>query len=361
MILSFNYLKNHFIVRPKIIFLLCSVSLSLVYPNFCQAQDELNTSSLFSSKEILPIKLAFSSKELRKNYKSSTYTSSTMHFKYDNRWDTLLVELKVRGNFRRENCYFPPIKMKIKKARSQGTLFENNKKLKLVLPCLLLKSSNDEIIKEYLAYKLYEPVSPFHFKTRLVDLEFTEIRRKKTKTHHLKVILIEDEKKVAERNDGKVLDRYVHPLAQDPITSTRNALFQFMIGNTDFSTAYQHNQKLLFIDKKIMPLPYDFDMCGLVDASYSVVSNINNNALPISDVTQRLYRGFKRSATITNRVRAEFLKNKQELFNIIDEHKMFFDDSKEYYKTKRYIQEFFFILENDQQFNNKIISKARTK
>ena len=46
----------------------------------------------------------------------------------------------------------------------------------------------------------------------------------------------------------------------DADASVRNAMFQYMIGNTDFSTAYQHNNKLLYIDKLIIPLPYDFDM-----------------------------------------------------------------------------------------------------
>ncbi len=45
-----------------------------------------------------------------------------------------------------------------------------------------------------------------------------------------------------------------------------------MIGNTDYSSAYRHNEKLLFVDGNIMPIPYDFDMSGLVDASYAVVS-----------------------------------------------------------------------------------------
>ena len=166
--------------------------------------------------------------------------------------------------------------MKIKKSSSKETLFEGNKKLKLVLPCKLESDLNDNIIKEYLAYKIYEVVSPYHFKTRELDIEFEEPKGKKTKVYQLKGFLIEDDKKVAKRFDGKVFERYTHPLAMDATTSVQNTFFQYMIGNTDFSVAYQHNGKLLFVNKKIMPLPYDFDMSGSV--SYTHLT------LPTSDL-----------------------------------------------------------------------------
>ena len=127
-----------------------------------------------------------------------------------------------------------------------------NKKLKLVLPCKNEKDLNDNIIKEYLAYKLYEIISPYHFQTRLVDIQFREVKGKKAKDFELKGFLIEDDKKVAKFHDGKVFERFIHPLAMDADTSVQNALFKFMIGNTDFSVAYQHNGKLLYIDKKIL-------------------------------------------------------------------------------------------------------------
>ena len=162
-------------------------------------------------------------------------------------WKTFEVNLRARGNFRSAKCYFPPIKMKIKKANREGTLFSENKTLKLVLPCLQQKEKNDNIIQELLGYKFYEVFSPYHFKTRELDIEFEEPKGKKTKVYQLKGFLIEDDKKVAKRFDGKVFERYTHPLAMDATTSVQNTFFQYMIGNTDFSVAYQHNGKLLFV------------------------------------------------------------------------------------------------------------------
>ena len=317
---------------------------------------------LFRSQEILPIKLSFSNKDIKRNTNDSTFIKTDLSYKQeDGTWKTFEVDLRARGNFRRKNCYFPPIKIEIKKSVSKGTIFKGNKKLKLVLPCLKQKGMNDSVVKELMAYKLYEIISPYHFKTRMVTIDFTETRGKKTIVHKLKGFLIEDDKMVAARHNGKVFKGFMHPLGQDAITSVQSSFFQYMIANTDFSTAYQHNEKLLFIDKKMIPVPYDFDLCGLVDASYSVVSVIQKDELPITEVTQRMYRGFKRDEKIFHQVRKEFLDNKVQLSEIINSFKTEFDNPKEFAIAKSFIAKFFNIMENNTSFNKNIIRAARTK
>ena len=144
------------------------------------------TTLLFRSEEKLPLKLRYSQKDLRKLTNDSTYMNTVLSFREDDgSWKTLDVTIRTRGNFRLKNCYFPPVKLKIKKSVASGTLFEGNKKLKLVLPCLIQKENNDKVLKEYMAYKFYETVSPYHFKTRLVDIAFEEEKGKGYKDHQL--------------------------------------------------------------------------------------------------------------------------------------------------------------------------------
>ena len=139
--------------------------------------------------------------------------------------------------------------------------------------------------------------------------------------------------------------------------SIQNAFFQFMIGNTDFSVAYQHNGKLLFSDKNIIPLPYDFDMSGLVDPSYAVA----NQVLGLDDIQQRAYRGFKRDESLMYSVRDQFLNNKDKFFEIINGFKADFDSSGEHQEVVDYISSFFDLIENDNSFKEKVIDKMRTK
>ena len=321
------------------------------------AQVEQKSDALFKNQSPLKIKLSYSNNVIRLETDDTTLVKTTMSFWNEDKWNDLEVSLRARGNFRRSKCYFPPIKMKIKKSKAEGTLFEGNKNLKLVVPCLLQKEKNDNIVQEFIAYKLYEKISPYHFQTRMVEIEFVEIKKKKTIVHQLKGFLIEDDKRVADRFEGKSFERYIHPKAMDDITSIQNTIFQFMIGNTDFSVAYQHNGKLLYANKKIYPLPYDFDLCGLVDASYAIV----NRNLGISSVKDRKYRGFKRDESLVQEVRDQLLSKKSQFFQIIDDQQPRFELASEYESTKTFLSSFFEILEDDKEFDKKVIQKMRTK
>jgi hypothetical protein len=353
-------------MKKKVIYLSTLLFLFLNYISYSQdvvkADLVAQGSDLFKNQQILPIRLSYSNRDLKKNAKGRNYVSSDILYQLaDGSWENLNVKIRGRGNSRLKNCHLVPVKVKIKKSNATGTLFEGQKKLKLVLPCLKQKDKNDNIIKEYIAYKLYETISPYHYKTRIVAIDFTEIRGTKTKIHKLTGFLIEDIEKTAERCNGQVIERSLHPLAMDNICTIQNDFFQYMIGNTDFSVANQHNEKLLFIGKKIFPVPYDFDMSGLVDASYASVSHVNGNALNISEVTQRLFRGFKRDEVYYQKVRKEFLDNRIEMLEIIDSLELHFDDPKEFSMAKEYIASFFEVLIDDKKFDKYILEKARTK
>ena len=346
-------------------FLFCVISLWLtsfaVSQNSAKTDSAFSAKSLFSKTDILDLKLCYSNKALRKNRKDSLYINTSLTFKNGKVWDSIKVRLIARGNFRYKNCYFLPLKVKIKKADSKGTPFEGHKTLKIVVPCLEERDKNDNVVKEYLAYKLYESLTDYNFKTRLLNIEFDELRGKKVERHALKGILIEDDKVVAKRFNGRVYNRFSHPLNQDDMASVRNAFFQFMIGNTDFSTAYQHNGKLFFIDKKMIPVSYDFDMSGFVNCSYAIVSQTGTKPLNINAVTERKYRGFKRHITVFNQVRAEYQNKEADLLKLLENSKYLFDDIKEFNTAKIYLQSFFKILNNDKMFKNYILDEARTQ
>jgi len=348
---------NKYILFPFLVFF-------IVLAHELHAQDGNNSeaTSLFSDQDLLYLKLNYSNKGVKENSNDSTYIKTELSYKArDGSWKNIKSKIKRRGKNRLKNCYFTPIKLKVKKTVAAGTVFDGNNKLKLVLPCIQEKDLNDNILKEFMAYKLYELISPYHFKTRLAAIEYREIREGNVKLHLLMGILIEDIDKVADRYRGRVIDRDVHPLEQDGTCSIRNDFFQFMIGNTDYSIAHQHNQKLLYIDKKILPIPYDFDMSGLVNASYAIVPAANGSKLNIDNVSQRLFRGYKRDERIYQTIRKEFLDNQIALFEIIDGLKSNFSEAREFTKARKYISDFFEILINDKKFKNKIVEKARIK
>ena len=134
-----------------------------------------------------------------------------------------------------------------------------------------------------------------------------------------------------------------------------------MIGNTDYSSRVQHNQRLLFIDDKIISVPYDFDMSGLVNTHYSTVSNIQNIPTKIESVTQRAYKGYERDEAVFQKVRQTYLDHRKQLFTTIDSLQIHFRDSGQFQTARDFIEDFFKILEDDKKFERNILKRTRVK
>lgn len=325
-----------------------------------QSNKQETSTPLFSGDGALSLKMSYDNKKLKKLTNDSTYLDSKVSYSENGKdWNDIDLELRTRGNFRKNNCYFTPLKFKIKKKKAKGTLFEGEKLLKLVLPCLKESVKNDNVIKELMAYKIYEIVSPYYFKTRLVDIEFEELKSNRSLTHNIKGFLIEDDKSVAKRIDGNVSTRPIPPMGYDPVECVRNAMFQFMIGNTDWSATYQHNMKLMFVKKRFIIVPYDFDMAGLVNCSYAVVSQVRGNQLPIEDVTERLYVGYQRDLSIFEEMRVHFLSKRNEIFSALEPFKDHFENIRSYNAAMDYLVQFYDVLNNDKKFEREIINKAK--
>lgn len=314
--------------------------------------------NLFENQEPLEIKMKFSVKDIREESNDSTYVDSFLQYKNleTGSWDSLDIDLRVRGNFRLQNCYYPPLRVKIKKKKAADTPFDGYKSLKLVLPCQKGKAADGYIMKEYLCYKLFEPITPYTFQTRMVKITFENEDDRKGEPMELTGFLIEDDDDVADRFQGSILDgkKILGTLLEDS-AAVRHDFFQLMIGNTDWSSMFQHNMKILQLDEKtVVPLAYDFDMTGMVNPPYSQVSNL----VDIEHVTQRLYRGYCRDEALMESIRQEFLEKEDEIWSIIDAHEPIMEkvDVK---MVRSYLKDFFDIMAYDQVYRNQIVMACR--
>ena len=319
---------------------------------------KMDVTKLFLDEAPLDIKLSIAIKEVKAITNDTIYTPYVMHYKNGSGWDSIKIEVRARGNFRRKECYYPPLRVKIKKDDAKGTIFEGNKSLKLVLPCKQVKE-NSLIMKEYLCYQIYEPISKYTFNTRLANIEFTDNNNKKIKNVPILGFFIEDDDLVAKRHKGKVVeDLKLHPLSLQDSNSVRHDMFQYMVANTDWSTTFLHNAKVIQLEesKKYIPLAYDFDMGGLVNAPYATV----NPDLGIANVRERLYRGFCRTPELLQAVRKEYIGKEKDITEVINRYEGSFDP-KEFASVKKYMEEFFTTLKSDSKFKYSILEKCRTK
>jgi hypothetical protein len=314
--------------------------------------------SLFNEEKPFDIKLKFSIKDIKKNTNDSVFMPSALYYKNQSGgYDSLKISIRVRGDYRLKTCYFPPLRIKIEKSASKGTPFEGNKSLKLVIPCQTMDNKNYLLNKEYICYQMYEAITPYYFNTRLVNLEFIE-DGKKPKTFQLAGFFIEDDDLVADRHNGKIGEGLkIHPMMLQDTSAIRYEMFQYLVANTDWSTTFQHNTKLLVKEpKKYIPLAYDFDLSGFVNPPYAVV----DATLPIASVTDRYFRGFCRSPQVTQFVRQEFISKEAAIMGAIDNNASMFEP-KQLESMKKYTKEFFVILKDDNRFKQNITDKCRTK
>ena len=213
----------------------------------------------------------------------------------------LPLDLIVRGNFRRDaaNCVFPPLYVNFPKKVVKGTLFAKQNKLKLVTHC----RDDEYVVREYLVYKLYNQLTDLSFKARLAQVTYLDSLGKRKPESHFGMLL-EDEDDIADRNHVAVYKNRVKSAFVDSLNMATLSVFEYMIGNTDWSVVYRHNIKMV-LDSTMprpMAIPYDFDHAGLVDARYAKPAE----QLSIETVRERLYRGPAYPLALLNRVFARF-------------------------------------------------------
>ncbi len=208
------------------------------------------------------------------------------------------VQLRVRGNFRRQlqNCGFPPLRLNLRKKAVEQTIFHGQDKLKLVTHCQNKeKGAEQRILLEYLIYKIYNILTEYSFNVRLVLINYVDTsgQRKELSRHGF---LIESEEELALRLGGKVIKKEgIHQDSTDYNQVAMLSIFQYLAGNTDWSVPALHNIKLISLpDGRLIPVPYDFDWSGLVDAPYATPAR----NIPVEDVRTRFYRGYCRSREI---------------------------------------------------------------
>lgn len=254
----------------------------------------------------------------------------------------LNIKAKVRGHFRKMqgNCNYPPLSLNFSgNNHLNGGAFDGQEKIKLVTPC------RDEkyVVREYLVYKLYNLITPKSFKARLVRVIYDDTVKGK-KSPSLFGILLEEESQVADRNKSVLMEeKIVRPEQTQSDDFLRMAVFEYLIGNTDWSVQYRQNVKLLATDSVGIPstVPYDFDHAGIVGAPYAKPAE----QLELSSTRQRRYRGYcMNDLTRLDPVFAQFNQLKKELYAVYTGCPWL--DEKYINSTAKYLDEFFETINN---------------
>jgi hypothetical protein len=220
-------------------------------------------------------------------------------------------------------------------------------------------------VLEYTVYRLYNEITPLSFRVRPVRVTYRDTERRRDEVQFN--FLVEDVDDLARRNRRAAIEVQsgeVRSTQLDPEQAAIVGLFQYMIGNLDWDMVEGpagdeccHNGKLLAATatarESVVPVPYDFDFSGFVNAPYAVPPQ----GMPVQNVRSRYYRGLCRYNEQAVAAAAHFRSRREQLLAIIDGETRLSSSRRQ--NARRYIESFFEIIDNPQRFQRQVLDDCR--
>jgi hypothetical protein len=275
------------------------------------------------------------------------------------------VQVRTRGNFRLQTntCDFPPIRLNFAASAMEGGVFEGQDKVKLVTHCRDRYEPN--VLREYLTYRIYNQLTPASFRVRLARVTYHDTSGREDPMTRL-AFFIEMEEALAERLGGRVLEdeelaEGLNPGLISAGDAVRVDLFQYMVGNTDYTMYFPSDNgglhNIVAVERGpvgVVPVPYDFDWTGFVDARYAKP----NPLLNLRSVTDRIYRGFCRPTIDYPATYVGFLEQRPNIDRMIAGFAVMEEDDRR--AAIRYLEEFWETLENERRADRRIEGACRS-
>jgi hypothetical protein len=334
-------MKNLFTRLSLLLLLHCSLS-------FGQT-DSIDKVKFFEDTSIVNVTITTDMNELFRHRNRDNQIPALLSMTMpDDKVSTEHIMLALRGHSRRDICYIPPLKVMFN--YSDTSEMSSLGSLKLVNECKTAGADQQYLLKEFLIYKIYNLITPYSFRVRLLNLNLVDSSGKKKPLNEY-AFLMEDFKNLAKRNGCKEIKTIQLPTeATDRRQMTIVAIFEYMIGNTDWGVPVNHNTKLLFSrtdsTKRPYVVPYDFDYSGFVNTDYAVP----DERLGIDNVTVRLYRGFPRTMEELNDVLSIFKAEKDSIYALIDNFNLLTQKSKQ--QITDYLDDFYKTINNPNEIND---------
>lgn len=307
---------------------------------------------LFANDSLLEVTIEAPLTTLMRERPEEEYLSGTFSFTGDNgaqrKFD---LKLRTRGKFRRlkERCDFAPIRLNFRKDQVRDTVFAGQDKLKLVTHCQNSTAKYEQLVlREYLAYRILGLLTSKSYGVRLLQINY--INSESTRTITKPGFVIEDDENVARRNNMKTIKTSgISNLDLDRKQMNVVHVFQYMIGNTDYSLFKAepgndccHNSDLMSAtdEAPFTPLPFDFDFAGIVNAPYAK-PNIQFN---IHSVRTRYYKGLCKNNDLLPGTLQLFLDKRDAVYAVVDEVELLSSRNKR--NVSRYLDSFYNRISN---------------
>lgn len=338
----------------RLLYTLCLISMSGFMPGYGQSPT-IDRVAFFNDTSILQATLITNLDKILTSHRKKEFDIPGI-FKTSFPEEKIVVDtvlLKVRGNFRLEYCYIPPIKIKFN--YKDSSVLHSLKSLDLVSACKTSPEFEQYLLKEYLVYRIYNLLTEKSFHVRLMHLNFQDSAGKK-KPVFIYTFLLEDLKDLAKRNGYKEWGKgTIKSSAIDRKQLTMVSIFEYMIGNLDWGLSPNHNVKLIVSAKDSVGglgiIPYDFDYSGFVNATYAV-----SNDPELENVKQRKYIGLTRTLSEFEEVLSIFGQRKTQIYDLVNHFELL--TSKNRKEITDYLDEFYDMISHPDRVKSNFVQDA---
>lgn len=347
-IAEFSSTSHYYLRRLK---RLKSICIFLVIASGVWSQDVSLLQSIQQDSAV-DLYLTLDWKAIEKNKNEKTYVPAKVIIITPG-MDSIHLDAKVRtrGHMRLDICSFPPLKLKFEKDQMSRYHLTAFNEMDIVNHCEDSDMHDQLLLKEYLAYKLWELVSPYYFKVQLIRLHY--LKPDGTQAHGTAyAFLMENTEELVARLDARRNKTPVistNAVEKEPML--RVALFEYMIGNTDWYITNRHNLEFVAIPgfNVLVPIPYDFDYSGLVSAPYAA----HHASIDLPSVTIRYYQGKCATEDVVRKILKSFLDQKEKI--LMAPHHIQGLNEKSINSSVSYLKEFYDIIENPKKLENFIL------
>jgi hypothetical protein len=322
-------------------------------------QDSVGEQPLFSSNDLIEFVLEANWDELDddRGQESPERPGQVLLTGPDGEETAIPIKLNTRGIFRlkRSTCPFPPLRLNFPSEGTDGTVFQGQDKLKLVTHCRDQDRYEQNVMEEFLAYRLYNLLTDISLRVRPASITYVDSRGEDDPVTRLG-FLIEDDDALAARLDGMMVEVEAAPAsAFHQEQAALMYVFNFMIGNTDWSMTRFHNVKVMRIGSDYYPLPYDFDWAGLVDPPYAGPNP--QIAHLIDDIRERLYWGICNDAIDYQAIFSRFQEKKDAVLALPASVPGLSERNQR--SAVRYLDDFYDVIDSEGSARRQIVSACR--
>jgi hypothetical protein len=261
------------------------------------------------------------------------------------------VRLRTRGIWRKKNCDIPPLMMNFTNDSTKKTPFARLDRARLTFPCRGGDEYEQYVLQEFNIYRVQRLLTPWSYDVRLAKVTFIDSEKKDTVLSKWAFISETDENFVARHGVKLVTTQGAGPGDVDPATSAFYGVFQYFIGNSDFSIRALHNAVLVLRGDQHYPVARDFDWSGAVNPRYAVPNPI----LKIRSVQQRIMRGFCHEPQVFDQVFTLFKEKKSEIYALYKDPLMASLKPDVVTKTHKYFDEFYATIEDPKKAKRDIV------